>query len=795
MAVFGTPEYQETKNAPVAESAPGGRPVFGPPDYQKNKEQSASDGPSAQPVDKPDWGDAVTYGIADSIPFAHDIGAAAQAAESYLPKSWQTDKVGDYGNYASGASFGDRYRGEKKNIENVAKSIYRDYPTASVAIPLVTGAAALPVGGAVGGVSRGLAGLSPRLGGLVGDSIASGAVGSGLGALYGAGTGDGVDERLNNAKSGAIFGGVAGSAAPAIGRAVSGVTSGVMQHLGIGSAEDKAAAALNAASNPATEISAPDVAKATANGQPLVMGDVLGGTEVQRLAENAMVESPKAEAIMKGPLQQRFEDAGERAKAFFQGAAGTKLDPAQFLDDLHAQGQVANKANYKAAFSDPKAQAIWNPELENLVQVDNVQKALADAGRVSQIEEAMERNQNIKLGLPVPNTPPIKNPFVIDPASKMLTLPTDPVTGKPTVTPDLRFWDIVKRNLDSQEQSALSPLGKATNNSRLIGHLRTALVDTLDREVSSYQPAREGAAGVFGEKDAYNAGLKFLGKKDALNTAQSLQDFNKLTPQQKDVFRKAVLASMAQNAENVNFRTNSLRQFNDPATAGKIKATLGPHAGDIEDYLKLESRMDEMRHAIGNSRTAVRQADHGPLGHGLLGAAASNFGEAGAGAMLGAGEAYYNHGWDPKAIAVDAAIGFGAGHALKSGSAHKRAIAEATARLLMESDPSKLQNIPQSFSQKPGMLNLFKSISPALPAARAGAAYGQQKNNEYSPPALAPAYAKGGAVKRKSHEELVSRLMSLSEKAKAATKRDTKSILNVPDNTVAKALEVAQKAI
>lgn len=53
----------------------------------------------------------------------------------------------------------------------------------------------------------------------------------------------------------------------------------------------------------------------------------------------------------------------------------------------------------------------------------------------------------------------------------------------------------------------------------------------------------------------------------------------------------------------------------------------------------------------------------------------------------------------------------------------------------------------------------------------------------------------GGAVKRKSHEELVSRLMGASEKAKASTKRDTKDILNVPDNTVAKALAIAQKAI
>ena len=56
--------------------------------------------------------------------------------------------------------------------------------------------------------------------------------------------------------------------------------------------------------------------------------------------------------------------------------------------------------------------------------------------------------------------------------------------------------------------------------------------------------------------------------------------------------------------------------------------------------------------------------------------------------------------------------------------------------------------------------------------------------------------ASGGTVKsRMSHEDLVSRLMARSEEAKKATKRETKAILNVNDNVVAKALEVAQRAI
>lgn len=63
------------------------------------------------------------------------------------------------------------------------------------------------------------------------------------------------------------------------------------------------------------------------------------------------------------------------------------------------------------------------------------------------------------------------------------------------------------------------------------------------------------------------------------------------------------------------------------------------------------------------------------------------------------------------------------------------------------------------------------------------------------PPDQSHQYAKGGSVKRPTHEFLVNRLMKLAEKAKREEKKITAPILNMPDDTVTAALAKAQEAI
>ena len=755
---------------------------------------AAPNAPSA-PADKnaigqPTQSKAIIYGLANSIPFAHDIGAAIQAGETYLPKWAATDDIGETD---PSATFSDRFSQQKKRIGDVDSGLVREFPKTSLLTPIVAGAATLPVSGPVEATSNLLGRALPLVRGLPSDIAASGLVGAGYGGLYGAGNGDTLSERVDNAKSGAGLGAAAGAAAPVLGRVLGGLYNTAASKLGFG-ADREAQAAVQAARNPASEMSPTDISNAQTANQPITAADVYGSPQIKRLLDKAATGSPDAQGTIKNILQPRADEQAGRTKAFMQDIFNSNLEPQEILDEINSNAQIANAANYKQAFSDPKAQSVWNDGLKNLIQAPQVKQAIADANTRSQTEAVLEREAARSAGMPVPNDPIVKNPFVTD-SQGNLTLPTDPQTGQPTITPNLKFWDIVKRNLDSQHDNATGDFGKATDQSRLINGLRKGLLSNLDDAVPSYAQARAGAAGFFGENNAFMAGMKYLSQKNALQSSQADAAVNALNPAQKSLFAQGVAVDMVQKAQNPNVRQNALRQFNTPATAQKLRNALGPYADKVESFLRVEDRMAQTKQAIESSLTGQRNVDqgmHAPLGHGVIGAVAQSLGPVAGGAVLG-GVGNYEGGHDPFTGAM---YGAGAGALLSRGNAHARAVNEAIARMLMEGDPQKIAKTASAISQKPGLLNALRGVAPKpasqLAVPTAGQIVGRPSSSNQQ---LQPAFAKGGAVKRKTHEELVSRLMNACEEAKRATKRETKQILNVPDSTVARALEVANRAI
>ena len=733
------------------------------------------------------YGKAIQYGLANSIPFSHDIGAAIQAGETYLPK-WAS--VDDTGATDPNSSFSDRFSQQKKRIDDTDARLAGAFPKTSFITPIVAGGLALPIDGPVSAVAGASRNLLPSLGGLGSAALGSGVVGAGYGAAFGAGNGDSLNERLQNAKTGAEWGGVAGAVAPAAASTIGNVGKSALTKLGLWSPTSEADAAIRVARDPNAAMSSSDIANAQNAGQPITAADVLGGPKIQRLADKAAVGSPQAQATIKNVVDPRFEDQGARTDAFMQNLFGSNLNPSDIIDGLTSQAKVANNANYKAAFSDPAAQSVWTPALENIVQSPSVKKAIAGANSTAQEEAVLERAQAQANGMAVPNDPIVKNPFVTDPNGN-LTLPKDPTTGQPTVTPNLKFWDIVKRNLDSQYDSSLSNVGKPTNDSRLINGLRSALVQHLDNAVPAYQQARAGAAGFFGENDAFTAGMKYLGNKNALQSSQADAALNTLTPAQRGLFSKGVAADMVQKAQNANVRTNALRQFNTPATAGKLRNALGPYSDQVESFLRVEDRMNQLKQSLGSSLTGQRNVDQhtsAPFGHGFIGAIGQTMGPVAGGALVG-GAGAYHEGVNPL---YGAAAGATAGFAAQRSAAHSQAVSEAIARMLMENDPQKIAKTASAIAQKPPLMNALRNMGPRLAISAS-----QQKAPAVSgQPQPQGAYAKGGAVKKKlSHEELVARLMNLSEQAKNATKKDTRATLAVPDNVVAKALQIADKAI
>src|SRR5580692_4971096 len=81
-----------------------------------------------------DYGTALQYGIANAVPFSHDIGAAIQAGETYLPKSLRPDDTGPES--PDGASFGDRFAAQRQRIGDTQQAVNAQYPYTSAVAPI-----------------------------------------------------------------------------------------------------------------------------------------------------------------------------------------------------------------------------------------------------------------------------------------------------------------------------------------------------------------------------------------------------------------------------------------------------------------------------------------------------------------------------------------------------------------------------------------------------------------------------------------------------------------------------------
>lgn len=726
-------------------------------------------------------GSAITYGIANAVPFSHDIGAAIQAGETYLPKWAQTDDIGNP--VDSGTSFSDRFSQQKARINATDAANRAAYPKTSMALPVLTSMAALPVAGPVDALSAGIARGVPSLAGGAADSLASGALGAGYGAAYGAGTGDTLADRASNAAWGATFGGAGGAAAVPIAKAVGNIGSAVRDKFltsaptaatkRIAEAIGADQAAGRAAMTPA------DFAAAQAQGHPVAVAD-LGGPNTQRLAQSAVNMSPDAGSALNSMIDKRFSDPttgqASQVEDFFQNLHGSVLNAQDARDANVAAAAALNRPNYAAAYK-AGANGIWNPQLEAMIQSPSVQKAVRQASSIAQ-------DDAVATG-----SPPVKNPFVND-AQGNLTLAKNP--NGTTAIPSLEFWDYVKRGLDDQIESAYganqkSQAGRLTN-------LKSGLLSQLDSAVPQYAKARAGAQGMFGTDNALIQGEKSLQPTSTANTAAMASHYQKLTPPQQEMYARGQASQIIQMAKNAKNNRNVFDMYNSPAMANVINMGQGAKAPQVEAFFRAQNAMDALRKGIrGQSSTARQLADINKPGEGpIKGVLRDAFGTPIAGALAGGYGAYEKEGeFNPLHIGAGALGGAFAGLMLHHMTSLNANTMREIGMQLASGDASKVNAAVQTMSKSPQMMNALRSIakrgaiSPTVMRA-------QSQSSQQHP---SPAYAKGGAVAKPSHADLVKRLMDRVEAAKRAEKAATKPILNVPDNAVVRALDAAKRAI
>jgi hypothetical protein len=491
--------------------------------------------------------------------------------------------------------FSENYQG----MRNRQEELMRENPGTALAGNVAGSALLLRRAGASPTASKAL-GLTGSLPSRIGYSALTG------GSISGADT----------AIRGGDLGDIAGSTAigATLGGAIPAVGAGI--RAGYGAVKDRVGSVIRGAISPTAEagrrvgasinidkatpggvLSQADQAAAARNGQPLINAD-LGGEQTRALARAAANQSPEARGMLERVASDRFADQGNRVVRLVNRLTGGKTDDLLMLDGIKDAAAASNKVAYSKAYMAPGAQDMWHSGFAQLMQAPAVRKAAMDA-------TTRGANRAAASGFPA-----VKNPFVEQNGKIMLRVNKDGSVARPT----LQFWDQVKRNLDS-EIGVAQRSGDKTHAADLMA-LKTKLVSTLDQSVPAYKSARQGAAAYFGAEDAVEAGRNFA------KSSRSLPEYKRgilaMTPAEKEAFETGFASELIDAAKNAGERTNVItRMFKSPEAREKMVMAFGKsRANEIEAFVRVETAMDALRGAFGNSTTARQLIESGVIGGG-----------------------------------------------------------------------------------------------------------------------------------------------------------------------------------
>lgn len=517
------------------------------------------------------------------------------------------------------------------------------------------------------------------------------AQGAGIGALSGFGQGEGLSGSLKDAAVGAGIGGALGVAVPkitgAIGKAGGYVANKVTQPFrGAINTENEAARRIassigldRAASS--NILSPAEIAAAKAQGSPLSVVD-MGGETTRALARSAADTSTVGRQVLQDTLEPRLGSQSERLYNVLESVLPNKMFSDEARAALKAAAAKEIAPAYKRAYTEG-SEIAFDDTLQALTSAPIMQSTIKDVlkdGANKAVAEGMS---------------PIRSPFTVD-ADGALSL-AKKADGS-IATPNLQFWDYVKRGLDDKI-NVLKRQG-ANDEARTLDQIRRQLRDHLDSVVPSYQAARQRAASAFGAEDASEAG------ENALRSSLPLREFQKaftqFSPSEKELFRQGYITKFMDELQNTQERRNVLNATFLGSTAAKQKMQflLGKEGtAKMESALRVENIMEMSRTAVsGGSKTARLLAEQGLAG--------------GAGAGVG----YFMDG-SPQSMLAGAALA----SALKGGAGKvDQRVQLQIAKMLASGDERALKRVAEISAKSPAFSNALKAIEARLSGVAAG---------------------------------------------------------------------------
>lgn len=613
----------------------------------------------------------VTANFYDELRGLHEAGGAHPDE----PMSLGSVLKGAFGKISGDQGASQRYDTAVTREREANQQAAEQHPAANLA-GNVAGSLVLPVGGAAGAAT---------LGARAGRGAILGAT---YGGLAGAGEGEDIGDRATRATTGALLGGAIGGAAPPI-------VEGVIQ--GTRAVTAPVVSALRGAVNPEAEagrrvvgaiqrdmqadptartrLTAPEFAAQRQQGGPATLLDV-GGDTTKALARSAANTSTEGRTLLNDTINQRFEGQASRVTDWLRQTFHYP-DAAAQSAALDQVARTVNRPNYERAMNEG-ASGVWSPELQRIAGAPAIQEAARAAAPGL-------ANRGISEGFQAPR----RNPITVDPQSGRASL-RETANGN-QIVPDLRFWDQVKRNLDSK----ISVAQRAGDNPKVgeLTGLRTSLVGELDRHVPSYQQARAGAAHFFGAQDSLEAGQNFVTSKMANSDARTA--LARMSPTERQLFQDGFVSRFVDHLNETGDRRSVLNKIAEsPAARERLNIALGAQrAGELEAGMRVEGIMDTARTAIQGNSTTARQL----VELGLAGGAA---GTGGVGA--------YNMDAKQMTYAAIAGVLIGGKHHID------RRLAQRVAEMLTSNDPQILIRGARVVARDNRLMGGLRSIDQRL---------------------------------------------------------------------------------
>lgn len=644
----------------------------------KPKGRGHSNVPEFAPVGRPNY-DAKTGMVERPGNLIDTAGAFSRGVVEGVPIAGPTILKGLDAVTAGAASLvtGDGFSDTYDRLRGVGESVAAENPIAS-GVGNLTGAVAgtIPMMAAAPGA------FGLGTGSWLARGAASGASGAAIGGADSAARGGSPGDIATSA----AIGGGGGLVMPAVGDALGAGVKGLLDWArpafnAVRKPTEEAArrvgTALNRdiAADPAQVMSATDEAVARSMRVPVMNVD-RGGETTRALARSVANNSPEARSAIEKAAAERFATQGDRATEFVRKLAGGSVDDLAFQEAVQNAARAANKPAYGRAFASPRARGMWGPELEQLMGAPAIRKAATQA-------TTRGANRATAEGFA-----PVTNPFEM--ANGKVSLRRNPDGS--VASPNLAFWDQVKRNLDGQIGVA-ERAGDKTLAADITA-LKRKLTGTLDKAVPEYALARRGAATFFDAEDALEAGRKFARQPRSIPEAKRAHAG--FSSAEKKAFSTGFASELIDSIKATRDGVNVVNKiFKSQAAREQIDLVFGAErAKALEAYLRVETLADRLRGAMGNSTTARQLMEMG----------------------LGAGGGYAIGGdWQSAAWGAVAAKG-----ARVIGQRADAKMMKAIADLLTSDDPQALAKATAQAAKSPAFMKALETMGDMLGATVRG---------------------------------------------------------------------------